>query len=355
MDRLVLSGIVKHFNKIPILSGIDLRVREGEFVSLLGPSGCGKTTLLRLIAGLERPDEGRILLTGRLLNDVPAEKRNIAMVFQSYALYPHLSVRKNIALALELRKTDPAEIDRRVREAAGLLDIAGLLNRRPRELSGGQRQRVALARAIVREPAVFLLDEPLSNLDALLREKTRAELKLLFRRLGGTVVYVTHDQIEALTLSDKIVLLNQGCIEQEGTPDELYRNPQSMFTASFIGSPQINWVGGRLEGRRFSGPSFTVKIADVPDQASGEAMLGLRPDEIVFAASAGPSCAPAEIVLGEAMGRQTLWTLKLNSGVEIRVLSVHPNPGAAGQKVHLDFAGCRLHCFDAATGRRLNL
>ncbi len=244
MGSLTLRAIRKSFGAVDVLKGIDLEVRDGEFVVFVGPSGCGKSTLLRIIAGLDEQTSGDVRIDGRLMNNVPPAKRGIAMVFQSYALYPHLSVAKNMGLALQQEGVATVEIARRVERTAGLLHLEPLLARRPAELSGGQRQRVAIGRAIVREPSLFLFDEPLSNLDASLRAGTRIELARLHRQLGATMVYVTHDQIEAMTLADKIVVLNGGVVEQVGRPLELYRNPANLFVAGFIGSPTMNMIKG---------------------------------------------------------------------------------------------------------------
>jgi multiple sugar transport system ATP-binding protein len=237
-----LNNIKKSFGETHVLHGIDLDIQPGEFVVFVGPSGCGKTTLLRMIAGLEEITSGELMIDGVLSNDLPSSKRGVAMVFQSYALYPHKTVYDNMAFGLKIAKTPKAEIDRRVREASEILQITDYLDRLPKALSGGQRQRVAIGRAIVRDPKVFLFDEPLSNLDAALRTKMRVELATLHRRLGATMIYVTHDQVEAMTLADKIVVLNKGQIEQVGRPLDLYNKPASLFVAGFIGSPQINFL-----------------------------------------------------------------------------------------------------------------
>jgi ABC-type sugar transport system ATPase subunit len=287
--------------------GISLDVRDGEFLVLVGPSGCGKSTTLRMIAGLEEVSDGEIRIGDRLVNGVAPGDRDIAMVFQNYALYPHLTVRDNMAFGLRMRGTPRAEIDRRVSEAAASLSIEGLLDRRPRELSGGQRQRVALGRAIVREPAVFLFDEPLSNLDAKLRVQMRAELARLHRRLGTTVVYVTHDQVEAMTLGDRIVLMNHGVIQQADGPLELYRRPANRFVASFIGSPTMNFFAGRIEGERFHVAATAVQVplrgaaARLP---AGPAVLGIRPEDLVPAGDAEP-VATVLVDVVEQTGHET--------------------------------------------------
>ena len=287
--------------------GISLEIANGEFLVLVGPSGCGKSTTLRMVAGLEPVSEGEIRVGGRLVNDVAPGDRDIAMVFQNYALYPHLTVRDNMAFGLRMRRTPKPEIDRRVTAAAESLAIEGLLNRRPRELSGGQRQRVALGRAIVREPAVFLFDEPLSNLDAKLRVQMRAELARLHRRLGTTVIYVTHDQVEAMTLGDRIVLMNQGLIQQADTPLEIYRRPANRFVASFIGSPTMNFFSGRIDGEGFRLAGGELRLPLGPDAdrfPTGPAVLGIRPEDLLLAASdEAVATVPVDVV--EQTGHET--------------------------------------------------
>ncbi|MCR4295324.1 MAG: ABC transporter ATP-binding protein, partial [Elusimicrobia bacterium] len=278
----------------PVLDGVSFTVADGEFVSLLGPSGCGKTTLLRIIAGLEYADSGRLSIGGREVSDVPPKDRDIAFVFQNYALYPHLTVGENVAMGLKLRGTPAPEIARRTADAAARLGLEPLLERRPAALSGGQRQRVALARALVREPRAFLLDEPLSNLDAVLRERTRGELKLLFKRAKGTVVYVTHDQVEAMTMSDRVVLLNEGKLQQIGTPEEIYRRPANVYVATFLGAPPMNIVP-RAEAE--SSGLFGVLPA-------GELLVGVRPEEVAVG-----SGREAAVVLVEPVGSHTILTL----------------------------------------------
>ena len=244
-----LRGVKKSYGKVDVIHGIDLDIEPGEFVVFVGPSGCGKTTLLRMIAGLEEITAGDISITGERVNDLPPSQRGVAMVFQSYALYPHKTVYDNMAFGLKIAKVPKPEIERRVREASEILQITDYLQRLPKALSGGQRQRVAIGRSIVRDPKVFLFDEPLSNLDAALRTKMRVELKTLHRRLGATMIYVTHDQVEAMTLADKIVVLNRGYVEQVGHPLDLYHSPASLFVAGFIGSPQMNFITGAFAGR----------------------------------------------------------------------------------------------------------
>lgn len=278
---LELKDIRKSFGEVDVIHGIDLEIEDGEFVVFVGPSGCGKSTLLRLIAGLDDPTSGDIMLQGNRVNSVPASERGLSMVFQSYALYPHMSVRSNLSFGLENARMPREEIKRRVDNAATLLQIDPLMNRRPGQLSGGQRQRVAIGRAIVREPIIFLFDEPLSNLDAELRLKMRVEISDLHAELGNTMIYVTHDQIEAMTMADRIVVLRDGNIEQTGRPLDLYNNPTNKFVAGFIGAPQMNFMAGTLDGR-------TLKLAngitrEVPTRDAADALpvtLGIRPETI---------------------------------------------------------------------------
>ena len=278
---LELKDIRKSFGEVDVIHGIDLEIEDGEFVVFVGPSGCGKSTLLRLIAGLDDPTSGDIMLHGNRVNSVPASERGLSMVFQSYALYPHMSVRSNLSFGLENARMPREEIKRRVDNAATLLQIDPLMNRRPGQLSGGQRQRVAIGRAIVREPIIFLFDEPLSNLDAELRLKMRVEISDLHAELGNTMIYVTHDQIEAMTMADRIVVLRDGNIEQTGRPLDLYNNPANKFVAGFIGAPQMNFMAGTLDGR-------TLKLAngitrEVPTRDAADALpvtLGIRPETI---------------------------------------------------------------------------
>ncbi len=290
MAQVSLNSIVKSYDgQTNIVDGINLEISDGEFVVLVGPSGCGKSTTLRMIAGLEEVTSGTISIGGRVVNDVPPKDRDIAMVFQSYALYPHMTVYKNMAFALKLRKTPAAEIDRRVKDAAQKLGIQHLLDRKPKALSGGQRQRVALGRAIVRDPACFLFDEPLSNLDAKLRAETRAELKQLHQQLATTSVYVTHDQEEAMTLGDRVVVMSGGLIQQMGTPLAVYTQPANRFVAGFIGMPSMNFISGTIQrvdhGLAFVGGGVTIRIAgDLLPHAqaaiSQDIVLGLRPEHL---------------------------------------------------------------------------
>ena len=344
--------------------GVDLEIRDGEFVVLVGPSGCGKSTTLRMIAGLESISSGKLWIGDRLVNDVSPKDRDIAMVFQSYALYPHMTVFENMAFALKLKKVAAAEIDRRVREAAAILDIAGVLDRTPKQLSGGQRQRVAVGRAIVRQPQVFLFDEPLSNLDAKLRVQTRREISKLHRQLGATMVYVTHDQVEAMTMGDRIVVLDKGRVQQIATPLELYDHPANRFVAGFIGSPAMNFVEGRIDGEgagaRFEGTGGTISMPVdasrariLAAHANRSVTLGVRPEDIYVASGPRPATATAKATLRleavEPMGNEIFLHAK-GAGQEISARIVPQAIPEAGQEVTLAFDAAKVHFFDAESG-----
>jgi ABC-type sugar transport system ATPase subunit len=357
MATLTLRDLHKRYPQgFHAVRGISLDIRDGEFLVLVGPSGCGKSTTLRMVAGLEEATSGEIRIGDRLVNDVAPGDRDIAMVFQNYALYPHLSVRENMAFGLKMRGTPRGEIDRRVADAAAALSIEHLLDRRPRELSGGQRQRVALGRAIVREPAVFLFDEPLSNLDAKLRVQMRAELARLHRRLGTTVVYVTHDQMEAMTLGDRIVLMNHGVIQQVDEPLAIYRRPANRFVASFIGSPTMNFLHGAIESAAFAvtGEAVRVPLTDGPSPLpSGPAILGVRPEDLVPGSAAGSPLAEVTLDVVEHLGHETLAHFSLAGSDHVVRFGGEFTP-RAGDRVPLSIREGGLHLFAAdADGRRL--
>ena len=285
MADVVLKGIHKAFGDNPIVRGVDLEVQSGEFMVLVGPSGCGKTTLLRLIAGLELADQGDILIAGHRVNDAPPRARDVGMVFQSYALYPHMTVRENLAFGLTLRKLPNAEIASRVQEVAQQLELGPLLDRKPKQLSGGQRQRVAIGRCIARRPAVFLFDEPLSNLDAALRVQMRGELARLHQRLKNTMIYVTHDQVEAMTLATRLAVFNQGHLQQVGGPLELYARPANKFVAGFLGSPAMNFLPGRVEGGEVIGPGYRLSLPAARAHSGRQVLWGARPQALAVAES----------------------------------------------------------------------
>jgi multiple sugar transport system ATP-binding protein len=340
MAQVALRKIVKTFDKTPAVQGIDLDIADREFIVLVGPSGCGKSTTLRMIAGLEEATSGEIYIGDQLVNDVPPKDRDIAMVFQNYALYPHMTVFENMSFGLRLRKFPKAEIKERVDNAARILDITDLLARQPKQLSGGQRQRVAMGRAIVRNPKVFLFDEPLSNLDAKLRVQMRTEIKKVHQKVTTTTVYVTHDQIEAMTLADRVVVMNAGRIEQLGTPHEVYHNPTTRFVAGFIGSPAMNFLPCRLEGsngglsvRLSDTLSFAVpqeRLARYREHAGRELIFGLRPEDVIEKRGdlpPGRVAFDAQLDVVEPMGMETMVYFMVG-GVEVcgRV-----NPDAAGK------------------------
>ena len=365
MAQVRLDGVRKVYeNGYTAVRGISLQVRDGEFLVLVGPSGCGKSTTLRMIAGLETLSGGELRIGERVVNDVPAKDRDIAMVFQSYALYPHMSVRENLSFGLKLRKLPRAQIGERVERAAGLLDLGSLLDRKPAQLSGGQRQRVALGRALVREPQVFLFDEPLSNLDAKLRVQMRKEIARLHRTVGATTIYVTHDQTEAMTLGDRIAVMNSGVVEQIGTPLELYDSPANRFVAGFIGSPAMNFVPGRLvrDGRlwfvgRDGAPRIPIDPAREREMGSHDGrdvILGVRPEDVSLATDGGsPSPAwPLTVDAVEPMGNETI--VYLGTGDSELVARVPPRPVVApGQTVGVLLPPDRLHFFDAESERSL--
>jgi ABC-type sugar transport system ATPase subunit len=336
--------------------GISLDIADGEFLVLVGPSGCGKSTTLRMVAGLEEVTSGEIRIGDRVVNDVAPGDRDIAMVFQNYALYPHLSVRENMAFGLTMRGTPRPEIDRRVADAAEALSIEHLLARRPRELSGGQRQRVAVGRAIVREPEVFLFDEPLSNLDAKLRVQMRAELARLHRRLGTTVIYVTHDQVEAMTLGDRIVLMNHGVIQQIDAPLAIYRRPANRFVASFIGSPTMNFFPGVIRDGAFVVAGDVARLPLGPDVArlpQGPAVLGVRPEDLVVAGDAVPFTT-AVIEVAEQMGHETLAHVLVGGSSHV-VRVPGDRVASPGDRLSLGVRPGGVHLFAAdEEGRRLN-
>ena len=362
MAQVTLRKVIKKYDEVEAVSAIDLDIADKEFVVLVGPSGCGKSTTLRMIAGLEEITGGEIAVDGDVVNDVPPKDRDMAMVFQNYALYPHMTVYQNMSFGLRLKKYPKDEIDKRVQEAARILDIKELLERKPRQLSGGQRQRVAMGRAIVRNPKVFLFDEPLSNLDAKLRVQMRTEIKRVHQKVRTTTVYVTHDQVEAMTLADRVVVMNKGRIEQIGAPNHLYHSPATRFVAGFIGSPAMNFISGKLEQ---AGDGLTVRLSDtvafavpadrVPryrPHAGKELTFGIRPEHLTEAVTNGSrnvATFDAAIEVVEPMGNETMVFFSI-SGTEV-CGRVDPNAGAktgANLKMaaHLD----HMHLIDNATG-----
>ncbi len=343
MGRVSLSGVTKQFDDVIAVDHLDLEVADREFLVLLGPSGCGKSTALRMIAGLEELTEGTITIGDRVVNDVEPKDRDLAMVFQSYALYPHLSVRKNIEFPLRTRGTPKAQRTAQAEAAAESLGLDGLLDRKPGQLSGGQRQRVALARAIVRDPQAFLMDEPLSNLDAKLRVQTRAELVELQRRLQATVIYVTHDQVEAMTMGDRIAIMNEGVLQQVGPPQEVYARPANLFVARFIGTPPMNTIPGELIGE---GPSVVIGVRPEHVRVSRDIPRGSE----IPASSEGMG---ATVAIIESLGheRHVICRLPDDTNVIARQ-GIDVPPPAMGDTVRLDFDAAQVHRFDAATGVR---
>ncbi|MEO2039540.1 MAG: sn-glycerol-3-phosphate ABC transporter ATP-binding protein UgpC [Martelella sp.] len=358
MASVELSNIRKSYGALEVIHGVSLSIEDGEFVALVGPSGCGKSTLLRMIAGLEEITGGEIAIGGEIVNDLTPRERNIAMVFQSYALYPHMTVAENMGFNLRLAKRPKAEIEERVNEAARMLDLTALLDRKPSQLSGGQRQRVAMGRAVVRDPAVFLFDEPLSNLDAKLRVQMRAEIKTLHQRVETTSVYVTHDQIEAMTLADRVVVLNQGRIEQQGTPIELYRKPANLFVAAFIGSPAMNLLPGTIVAAdgapavRFADGTVLAISGDhaglTPDR---KVTVGLRPEHL------NPDIGTGSVINGTALlveptGAQSHVVFELG-GQHVTAIVDGEREVRHGQPFEAKIDPERVHIFDSETGEAL--
>ncbi|MCF6301973.1 MAG: sn-glycerol-3-phosphate ABC transporter ATP-binding protein UgpC [Devosiaceae bacterium] len=356
MAHLKIDDLHKSYGDVKVLEGLDLDIPSGEFWVLLGPSGCGKSTLLRIIAGLEDETAGDVILDGKSITTLPPAKRGIAMVFQTYALYPHLTVRGNMALVLKQAGHSKDEIEERVTESSRALELDPLLDRKPAELSGGQRQRVAIARAIVRKPKLFLFDEPLSNLDAALRGSVRLEIAGLHQRLSATMVYVTHDQVEAMTLADKIVVMHDGAIQQVGTPRELYEKPQNLFVAGFIGSPAMNFmdiekidnsVAYLVSGEKIALP----KTAPV---SHGSAKMGVRPNGWQLVSAKGKTAdLKGEVLLEEYLGDATYIHVKLNTGVNVVVRGDPAKPHSIGDVVGVKVLTTSLHLFDDNTGKRL--
>jgi ABC-type sugar transport system ATPase subunit len=368
--EVLLDHVTKRFSdEVVALDDLSLEVADGEFLILVGPSGCGKTTALRLVAGLEKPSSGTITIGDRVVNDITPRDRDIAMVFQNYALYPHMTVYRNLAFGLKERKTPKPEIERRVREASAILGLDDLLKRRPAQLSGGQRQRVAMGRALVREPSAFLLDEPLSNLDAKLRVQMRAELKRIHQRLGITTIYVTHDQVEAMTLGDRIVVMSNGKVQQIGAPQEVYREPRNLFVAGFIGSPPMNLLRGRAADGRLVVGDLSLPL---PASTPAEVAVGLRPEDLAPANGArdalaftvdvveplGNEVVVHGTVLGDAVesGADEVDEIPIAvSGARAPLTAIfdpadEPRPG---DTVRLTVSPDRLHLFDLRTGQAL--
>jgi multiple sugar transport system ATP-binding protein len=355
MADVSLCGVVKRYGRVTALRGVDIEMRDKELTVVVGPSGCGKSTLLKIIAGLEDADAGDVRIAGRRVNHLPPAKRNVAMVFQSYALYPHMTVFENMAFPLRMARQTRAAIERKVRQVAGVLRIEELLSRKPRELSGGQQQRVAMGRAMVRDPAVYLFDEPLSNLDAQLRVRVRDEIARLQRALDATIVYVTHDQTEAMTLADRIVVLNDGAVEQTGAPLELYRRPVNRFVAGFIGAPQMNFLPAEVteagtDHVRIAlsgGVSLAVPTAPAAAAAGDRVTLGIRPEHLVIAHGVAAAAVrlAAKVTRVERLGAQAHLSLETGAGPLVCVAAGETN-AAAGDTLTVVLAPERCHLFD---------
>ena len=365
MAEIALAGVKKRYGETQVVHGIDVEIADGEFVVIVGPSGCGKSTLLRLVAGLEEISEGSISIAGRVVNDLEPKERDIAMVFQNYALYPHMSVFDNMAYGLKIAGTPKAEIEERVGRAARMLELEALLTRKPRQLSGGQRQRVAMGRAIVRDPAAFLFDEPLSNLDAKLRVQMRLEIKQLQKDLGTTSLYVTHDQVEAMTLADRLIVMNAGVAEQIASPMQVYEHPESVFVAGFIGSPAMNFLPGRVaqDGGSLEIRGGTARRAEalaISGQAGRELLIGVRPEHLQPVPETEADLF-LDLRLVETLGADTLAhgslpDTKSTDGATKDIFTVRL-PGSvqvsAGERLALRVAPGALHLFDPDSGHRI--
>ncbi|MEM8994513.1 MAG: sn-glycerol-3-phosphate ABC transporter ATP-binding protein UgpC [Acidobacteriota bacterium] len=359
MAEVSLKKVKKSYGDNTVIQKLDLDIRDQEFMVLVGPSGCGKSTALRMIAGLEEITGGDIEISGRVVNDLAPKDRDIAMVFQSYALYPHMTVRENMAFGLRIRKMSNQEIDQRVEEAAKILDITHLLERKPKALSGGQRQRVAVGRAIVRHPSVFLFDEPLSNLDAKLRVQMRAEISKLQKRLKTTTVYVTHDQVEAMTMGDRIAILRDGDLQQVGTPLDIYREPANTFVATFIGTPPMNLLDAEVKEGRVFGHGFDLPLPDeLAKKTTGgghKLVIGLRPEHLRVDDETPDNAAPVhlEVEVVEPLGHETLVHGRIADGPLITAIAPPHFAAGAGAKVELSARVHEMHLFDAGTQDRL--
>jgi len=351
MAEIRLEKVRKAYGNVVAVHGVDLTIRDGEFVVFLGPSGCGKSTTLRMIAGLEEVTSGTIRIGARDVTGLEPKDRNIAMVFQNYALYPHKTIYENLAFGLRMRKMDAAEIDTRVQKAARMLGLEDFLARKPKQLSGGQMQRVALGRALVREPDVFLLDEPLSNLDAKLRVRMREEIARLHQDVGTSMVYVTHDQVEAMTLANRIVIMRDGHVQQIGAPLEVYDRPANLFVAGFIGSPEMNLVEGRIEAGHFVAGNLRVALP-AGTQASGEVVLGIRPEHLALTSEADGVAFTVRVI--EQLGAQTLCVGEAGGG-RLRILVDRVDSWSPGQTINIRFPAARLHLFAKSGGQRIEL
>ena len=350
MGAININNVGKIYpNGTRALEDVNIEINDGEFVVLVGPSGCGKTTLLRMVAGLEDITEGEISIADKVVNEIAPKDRDIAMVFQNYALYPHMSVYDNMAFSLKLRKLPKDEIDQKVKDAAKTLEIDELLERKPKALSGGQRQRVAMGRAIVRNPKIFLFDEPLSNLDAKLRIQMRLEIKKLQQKVGVTSIFVTHDQVEAMTLADRLAVINNGIIEQLGTPIEIYDNPKSLFVAGFIGSPQMNFLDGNLKNKTLSAEGFEIK--DINSDFEGEVTLGIRPEHL---SQSENGLINLKVDLVEQLGSDNLVYGQLKNKKDFCYRCPGNQTIEKGSNLSLNIENNKYYIFDKSTGKRVN-
>ncbi|MGR3502576.1 ABC transporter ATP-binding protein [Pseudaestuariivita sp.] len=352
MANLSLTNLTKAYGQTEVLHGINLEVADGEFVVFVGPSGCGKSTTLRMIAGLEEVTSGEVVIGSRVVNNLEPKERDIAMVFQNYAIYPHMSVKKNIAFGLRSSKLPKAQKEARIAEVAGILDMTHLLDRKPAQLSGGQRQRVAIGRAMVRDPAVFLFDEPLSNLDAQLRTQMRLEIKKLHQRVGNTIIFVTHDQVEAMTMADRIVIMKDGHIQQVGTPAEVYHSPANAFVAQFIGAPSMNMLAGKLGEGGVTLSSGDVVKAPQKAATAQEVLLGIRPDDLTLGTT-GAAQIKGTVTVREPLGAETLIYVDTPAG-EVIAKADGRTPPELGALVTLSADPATLHVFDAQSGAVLS-
>jgi len=350
MSGVTLNKVVKRYGDVQVIHGIDLEIADGEFCVFVGPSGCGKSTTLRLVAGLEDATSGDIEIAGRVVNNLEPKDRDIAMVFQNYAIYPHMTVRKNIGFGLRSSKMSKPDKEKRIDEVAELLDMTPLLGRKPNQLSGGQRQRVAIGRAMVRDPAVFLFDEPLSNLDAQLRTQMRLEIKKLHQRVGSTIVFVTHDQVEAMTMADRIVIMKDGYIQQVGTPAEVYHKPANTFVAGFIGAPSMNMLPGVAQGGKVTLDAGPVVDPGRKLENGRKVLIGVRPEDLQ--PGGADVLIEGTVVLSEPLGHETLLYVETASG-EIIAKGDGRTPPKVGETVNLSAATENLHVFDAETGEAI--
>ena len=352
MSSIQLKNVTKRYGQTEVVHGIDLEIAESEFVVLLGPSGCGKTTTLRMVAGLEDVSDGELSIGGQVVNDVAPKDRGVAMVFQNYALYPHMSVRQNMEFALRPQKLDRSEVQQRITRTADILGLGELLDRKPSQLSGGQRQRVAMGRAMVRTPGVFLFDEPLSNLDAKLRTQVRWEIGKLHKRLDATILYVTHDQVEAMTLADRIVIMRDGFIEQTGTPEEVFDNPRNVFVATFIGSPAMNMLPATVQGNQLVGEFLNMAL---PARFSGKVgdgqkvMIGIRPPDILTADNGAEGSVSAVVEVVEYLGNEALLDIRIGSQELIAEVPSSRRP-IEDEAISVCLDPEALHIFDRQSG-----